>query len=504
MIPPSLSEQSDRDQSQAIIISGKPISIDDVVAVADGRSIRIDPECASHIEATHVAMLHAAESGAAIYGLTTGVGALKGVIVGRAEARNFNRRLILSHRVSHGNPVPRRVVRATMFCHAQGLAMGRSGIRLAVIHALIDALNVNDIPAVRMLGSVGQGDLAPLADIAEALIKRGLVLAEREALALVGANSFALGWASLALNRMRYAIYALETATALTMEGFLFNPGAIDTAVFIDHPGSDLEQSVQRLRYLLTGSALLEGREAPRLLQDPLSLRVAPQTHATARRAFRHVVDVVERELAAAADNPLLTPDGRLLSVGNFDASGLAAALDYARIGLAHALTLSCERVQKLLSGWHTGLLTGLREREDIAEDALAIFGHGAAALAAEARLLAQPVSFELPTSSVAESVEDRVTMAPLGARRLDEQAELALRLAAVELVCAAQAIDLRQRLAALGPITQAIHSFVRSHIPFVRAGETPVTDLDNLVMSLAADLDRTLHPFHIRNEDTI
>jgi len=498
MTIPPLSEQINKDQSPAIIISGKPISIDDVVAVAAGQPIRIDPSCTDHIEAMHKAMMHASASGTAIYGVSTGVGALKGVIVGRAEARNFNRRLILSHRVSHGNPVPRRVVRATMFCHAQGLTMGRSGVRPAVIHAIIDALNTDDIPLVRMLGSVGQGDLAPLADIAEALIKRGLELEEREALALVGANSFALGWSSLALNRMRYAIYALETATALTMEGFLFNPGAIDPAVFIDHPSSELEQSVQRLRHLLAGGAILEGRETPRLLQDPLSLRVAPQTHATARRAFKHVVAVVEQELAAAADNPLLTPDGRMLSVGNFDTSGLATALDYARIGLAHALTLSCERTQKLLSGWHTGLLTGLREREDVAEDALAIFGHGAAALAAEARLLAQPVSFELPTSSVAESVEDRITMAPLAARRLDEQADLALRLAAVELVCAAQAIDLRQRLSSVGPTMRAIHAFVRSHIPFVRAGETPVTELDNLVTALAANLDQTLQPFYV------
>ncbi len=462
MIPPILSEQHDKDEAHAITLSGsgKKISIDDVVAVANGQLVRIDPDCAVRLEHAHLAMLHAAESGAAIYGLSTGVGALKGVIVKQAQARSFNRHLILSHRVSHGKPVPRRIVRATMFCHAQGLTLGRSGVRPAVVTALIEALNADDIPHVRMLGSVGQGDLAQLADIAEALIKRGLILEERD------------------------------------------NPGAVDPEVYMAHPSSELEQSVKRLRHLLAGSALLEGREAPRLLQDPLSLRVAPQTHATARRTLRHAREVVEGELTAAADNPLVTADGRVISVGNFDASGLAAALDYARIGLAHVLTLSCERTQKLLSGWHTGLPTGLREREDVAEDALALFGHGAAALAAEARLLAHPVSFELPTSSVAESVEDRVTMAPLGARRLDEQAELALRLATIELVCAAQAIDLRQRLASLGPLTRTIHAFVRSYIPFVRASETPVTDLDNLVTALASDLGQTLQPFYIIDEE--
>lgn len=477
------------DRSLHFVLTGRPITLDNVVAVAFGQPTRLDPDCAHRLDSARGAVLQAARSGVAVYGLTTGVGALKGVPVDPDEVHTFNRRLILSHRVSHGEPVPRSVVRATMICRAQGLAVGGAGVRSAVVQALIDALNEDDIPMVRTLGSIGQGDLAPLAEIAEDLIRRGLVLEEGEALALLSANSFALGWAALALSRSRRAIHALEMATALTMEGFLFNPSSIDPAVFLACPSPELERSVLRLRELLAGGALLEGREPPRLLQDPLSLRVAPQTHATAREARRHAVRVVERELAAASTNPLLTPEGRLLSVGNFDTSGLAAVLDYARIGLAHALTLSCERIQKLLSGWHTGLPIGLREHENRAEDTLAIFGHGAAALAAEARLLAHPVSFELPTSSLAESIEDRVTMAPLGARRLDEQAGLALRLAAIELICAAQAVDLRKRVPALGERMQAIHAFVRSSIPFVRSGETPITDLEHFVTLLERDL---------------
>ena len=481
----SFSPASNRKQSPHFRLTGEPITIDDVVAVASGQQTQLDPDCAHRLNAARNVVLRAAGEGVAVYGLNTGVGALKGVPVKQDEVRTFNRRLILSHRVSHGTPVSRSVVRAAMICRAQGLAVGGSGVRSAVIQALVDALNEDDIPMVRMIGSVGQGDLAPLAEVAETLIRRGLVLEEGEALALLSANSFALGWAALALNRARRAIHALEMATALSMEGFLFNPSSIDPAVFVAHPSPELERSILRLRELLAGGALLEGRESPRLLQDPLSLRVAPQTHATAREARRHAVKVVERELASASTNPLLTLDGRLLSVGNFDTSGLASALDYARIGLGHALTLSCERIQKLLSGWHSGMPTGLREREDLAEDALAMFGHGAAALAAEARLLAHPVSLELPTSSLAESVEDRVTLAPLGARRLDEQAGLALRIATIELICAAQAVDLRKRVPLLGERMRAMYAFVRSAIPFVRSGETPVTDLEDFVAAL-------------------
>src|SRR6266700_1486033 len=482
-------------KDQPLRLAGQPISLDDVVAVAAGRRVLLDADCAQRLEAAHQVVLRASEMGVSVYGLTTGVGALKGVGVKRDEVHSFNRRLILSHRVSSGDPIPSAVVRATICCRAQGLALGGAGVRPAVIEALLDVLNANDIPVVHTYGSVGQADLAPLAEIAEVVIQRGLILEEREALALIGANSLAIGWGVLALDRTRHTIRALEMATALSMEAFIFNPGSLDPAVFKAYPSPTLEQSILHLRSMLEGGDILEQREAPRLFQDPLSIRVAPQTHATTREAYRQAVKVVESELASASDNPLLTEDGRFLSVGNFDSSGLATVFDYARLGLAQALTLSCERVQKLLSPQHTGLSIGLREREDLPEDGLAILGHAAAALAAEARLLAAPVSLELPTSSIAGSIEDRVTMAPLGARRLHVQAELALQLAVIELVCAAQAIDLRQRRSALGVGTRAIHTFVRKYIPFLRAGETLTPDFSDLYTALEAHLRHDL--FH-------
>ena len=469
-----------------LYLAGQALAFDDVVSVALGsRAVMLDQDCARQLLQARVAVMEASKAGEKVYGLTTGVGALKGISVKSDNVRNFNRQLILSHRVSSGAPIATEVVRATILCRAQGLVMGGAGVRPIVIEALLDLLNTHEIPIVYATGSVGQADLAPLAEIAEFLIQRGLILEEREALALIGANSLAIGWAVLALDQMRHALQALEASTALSMEAFLFNPSSIDPAVYKAHPSSSLEQSVLHLRSLLRGGAILEQQEKPRLLQDPLSIRVAPQTHATAWEAYGQAVKIVNAELASASDNPLLTTDNRFLSVGNFDASNLATVLDYARLGLAQALTLSCERIQKLLAAQHSGLPTGLRERADLPEDGLALFGHGAAALAAEARLLAMPVSLELPTSSIAEFIEDRVVMAPLGARRLDEQAGLALRLAAIELVCAAQAIDLRQSQKKLGVGTHMIYSLIRMHILFLKAGESPQTDLRALCTAL-------------------
>jgi histidine ammonia-lyase len=240
------------------------------------------------------------------------------------------------------------------------------------------------------------------------------------------------------------------------------------------------------LRRLLQGGALLEGREPPAALQDPLSLRVVPQVHAVAATALDAATAVLEAELAAGSDNPLLTEDDRLLTNGNFDGTAVAVALDHLRLTLAHVGTLATERTQKLLTPSHSGLAANLRERDDRVEDGLGMYGHGAAALAAEIRLLASPVSLELPTSSLAEGIEDRVVPAPLAARRLDEQAGLLARLAAVELTCAAQAVELRGRAGALGEGTSALVRVVREHAPFTAAGTAPPVDLEPLVAALA------------------
>ena len=154
---------------EALVLNGEPIAISAVVAVVQGRKVRIDPTCLERLQQARAAMLLTLENGKPVYGITTGVGALRGVKVDAAQAADFNRLLIQSHRVSHGDAVPRSVVRAAMLCRAQGLSMGGAGVRPAVIEALIDALNADEIPTVHGIGSVGQADLVPLAEVAEAL-----------------------------------------------------------------------------------------------------------------------------------------------------------------------------------------------------------------------------------------------------------------------------------------------------------------------------------------------
>jgi histidine ammonia-lyase len=350
-------------------------------------------------------------------------------------------------------------------------------------------------PTVHLIGSIGQSDLSPMAEIARCLIGQGpdaslmteaglrpVDLGPREALALISSNAFSVGIGALALARSRSALRALELSAALAYEGFVANVSAVDPAVARLRPHEGIAATIEHLRELLAGGALLLGTRAPRNLQDPLCFRNLPQSHAAARHAVEHAVALLETELASAADNPaVLADEDRVISNGNHDIAPIAAGLDYARLGLGQAITVANERVQKLLDPRFSGLPSGLRARAELAEDGLAVIGHGSTALAAESRLLAAPVSLEQTTSSVAEGIEDRVTLAPVAARRVYEMAGQAIRLAAVELVCAAQAVDLRGRRDELGRGTAETYDAVRRHVPFVGAGQAPVASLDPL-----------------------
>jgi histidine ammonia-lyase len=473
-----------------IVLDGRPIGPAEVAAVAAGAAVALDPARVAWLGERHAIIERAAAAGARVYGLTTGVGPMRDVAVAPDAQYAFNDLLVRAHAVGHGPPLPRTVVRAAMCARVQCLLQGGAGVAPAVVEALVAALDDDDVPAVPAHGSLGQSDLAPLAAIGVHLVRRGLVLGPRDALALVNANGLSVGWACLAYEQARVLADALDASGALALEALVYNRNEVDPAVAEARALPQLAETIARLRDLLAGGALLEGREPPRLFQDALAARTLPQTHAALRGALAGLCEILAAELAAAPDNPLLTPDGRLLSsVGNHDPCALAAALDHVRILVGHAATIASERVQKLLWSEHSGLPTALRADASRPDDALAIYSQVTAALAAEARLLGQPVSLELPTSSVAAGIEDRVTMAPLAARRLAEQAELGLRIVANELTCAAQAIDLRSRVGALGTGTKAAYALLRRHVAFVGPGEAPPADLDALVADVAAGL---------------
>jgi histidine ammonia-lyase len=466
-----------------LVLGDRALEPADVVAVARGRPVALGPAARARMEAAHALMLRLLTAGETVYGLTTGVGALKTVPVDGAEQAEFQRLLLRSHLMGHGGEVaPDEFVRAAMVVRAAGLAQGVSGVRPEIADAFCRALDAGLTPRVHLLGSVGQADLSQMAQIGLALVQEGLVLGPREAHAIVNSNAFSVGASCLSLALATRALHAFDLAAALSLEALVGNVDAIHPAVAAVRPHPGAVETIARLRALLEGGALLNVERKPRFLQDPLAFKTIPQAHGAARQALAHCHDALQTELASSGDSPImLLEEDRAISTGNHDIAPLAIALDYARLGLGQAVTISGERVQKLLTTGFSGLPTGLRADPSAPAEGLAESGNAAASLAGEARLLAQPVSLELPTSAIAEGVEGRITMAPTAARRLHEMAGLALRLAALELEIAAQAIDLRGTAAELGAGTRRAYDEVRRTVQFVGPGQAGGPDLDQL-----------------------
>lgn len=442
-----------------------------MLAVArSGARVELDPAALERMRAARAVVDGSLGRGETVYGLSTGVGVRKRAGVGLDEQAAFNTRLIQNHLVGQGDNAPEDAVRATLLVLANGFARGAGLASPALAERVVAALNERRHPDVRMLGSLGQADLAPMADVAHGLLGpdgrlEPSQLEPGEGLALLNNNAFASGMAALAVADLERLLHASLVAGALDLEAFAANLTVLDPAGARERPYEGLAAAATALRALLEGSALFEPGVS-RNLQDPLTFRCLPQVHGAALDALGFGRAQLETELNAAQGNPLVdVAGGRIISVGNFDALPLAAALDFLRIALAPVLTSANERLVKLLQAPLSGLPEGLSPRPGIAEDSLSEYGPAGQALTAEARLLAQPVSFELASSAHAEGIEDRATMAPLAARRLAEMVSLGERIVAVELLVACQAIDLRGNR--LGAGTQRAYDLVRERLPF-------------------------------------
>jgi histidine ammonia-lyase len=469
-----------------VVLDGASLTVDSVAAVAEGRDeVALHPAARDRMAVAREIVDEALRSGTAVYGLTTAVAERKSVALDAAARRGFSRFLTRGHLIAQGPPAPPAVVRAAMLCLVNGFAKGAAGVRPELAEMMIHALNHDLVPAVRSLGSVGQADLGPMADLAEGLLREtGFVLGDNEGLALINNNAFATGWSALAESAAERLLAEADVAAALDLEAFAANPSPLHPVVAEIRPHPGVAATIRRLRALLAGSSLFEPGNA-RNLQDPLTFRSIPQILGAARDALAYARGTIETELNSVQGNPaVIIAERRIVSVGNLDVVSVAAALDLARIALAPVVTSAAERAVKLLQSPLSGLPAGLAAEPDTGEDALAEFAVAAQAIAAEARTLAHPVSFELVSSSKADGIEDRMTMAPLSARRLAEMTDLAARVVAVELLVAAQAVELRQP-ARLGEGTGRAFRLVREFASFTGLGEHLPAELEPLVTAV-------------------
>ena len=344
-----------------ITLNGSDLTVTQVVAAArHGEAVTLAPEAVAAMRQSRAVVTDVLAGGEPVYGLTTGVGERKSYLLDPAERQRFNHRLVLNHRIAQGDAAPANVVRGAMLCLANSYAKGVTGVRPELAEMIITLLNEGFAPPVRRLGSIGQGDLGPMADLAHGLITRsGFEVAENEGLALVSSNAFTTAWACLAIADAEALLAVFDVAGALDLEAFGANLACLHPVIEQTRPFPGLAVTLHQLRLLLAGSYLWHPGAA-RFLQDPLTFRCIPHIHGAARDALDYAQNILHLELNSSQSNPVVVVPagnerGRIVSVGNFDTGPLAAALDFLRIALAPVVTSANERAVKLLQAPYSG-----------------------------------------------------------------------------------------------------------------------------------------------------
>ncbi len=464
-----------------VTLNGSGLTPQSVAAIARGRTpVQIDPAARERIQAAADLVARAAHAGTPVYGLTTGLGARVLQRVDGDDAAAFSLQTVRGRAMAVGEPLPAEVVRAAMAVRCNGLCAAGSGAGVAIADGLAALLNAGVHPIVPGSGSVGAADLCLLAHVgltligegeaelggarmpsADALARAGLhpvTLGPKDGLAICSSSAVSSGAAALALVEADACLAAAQVAAALSMEGFRANLSPLDPRIVAARPAPGQAWAAAALRALLRGGSLTEPGAARRL-QDPLSLRCVSQIHGSLRAALDLLAGAVAPELGGAADNPVvLLDDEEILSTGNFHVPALALALDAAAIGLAQVAAAIAERQARLKTERLSGLPPGLTSH-GATRSGLAPLGKTAQALMIEIRQRSAP--FAVHSLVGADGVEDDSTGATQAAMRVRDQLERLWRLVAIELVVAAQAVDLAAP-ARLGAGTGAAHAFIR------------------------------------------
>ena len=516
-----------------ITIDGRTLTLEQVEAVARDRvAVRLSDEAVARVEASRALLEGLIEGDAPVYGVNTGFGRLADVRIPRDEQRALQRNLVRSHAAGVGAPLPAGEVRAIMLLRANTLVRGQSGCRLVVVERLLDLLNRGVHPIVPETGSVGaSGDLVPLAHVAlgltgegrvevegrergaaESLAEAGvapLALGEKEALALLNGTQATTGIGVLAQRRFRRALDTADVAGAMSLEGLRGTPDAFRPEIHAARPHPGQVESARRLWELLDGSEIRESHRTddPRV-QDPYSLRCMPQVHGAAREACAYAHRILTTEVNSTTDNPLVLPvqageesapagvrvadrgpdaggrkttpppQAEVLSGGNFHAQVVAQCLDLVAIAAADLASISERRIDRMLNPDLSGLPAFLTPKPGT-RSGLMVAQVTAADALSEMRVLAHPASADsVPTCA---SQEDHVSMGMAAARKVRRAIELLETVLAVELLCAAQAVEFHRPLRAGAGVERALET-VRAHVPRLDRDRVLSGDIASLV----------------------
>jgi len=479
----------------------KNVSISNLYGDLDRRISQLKKEKKALIDSRKV-VDNALNDGNAYYGINTGFGALAGKRVNDSDLKQLQRNLILSHSVGVGNLVPKEISRLMLQLKIHALAIGYSGISEETFDRLMLFVENDWIPAIPEKGSVGaSGDLAPLAHMSLPLLGLGefwnkdgtgtlpvdevlkknslepIDLQPKDGLSLINGTQLMSGYGAFILEKSLHLLKMADLIAAMSLEALQGSIKPFDERIHNIRPHQGQKHVAENIRNLLFKSEILESHRHCGKVQDPYCLRCVPQVHGASRDAINHAVSVVETEINSVTDNPLVFPDGDIISGGNFHGQPLALVLDFAKIALAEIASISERRTYLLLEG-HDGLPKLLMQETGI-NSGFMIPQYTSAALVSENKVLCHPSSVDSIPTSLGQ--EDHVSMGSISALHLLKVYENVEQVLGIELFTAAQALDFRKPLRP-GKGVELAHQVIRDSIPHATEDQYFKDDIRNAV----------------------
>jgi len=497
-----------------VCINGETLTIEDIVKVARGNAKVVIPEkVKKQVKKSREALEKLLKENQTIYGVNTGFGALSNITILPDEIEQLQSNLIRSHSTSVGKPLSTEIVRALMLLRANTLAKGYSGIRLETLETLVEMLNEGVHPIIPAKGSVGaSGDLSPLSHMILVLIGEGkaeyqgkvmtgkqamekarikpIRLESKEGVALNNGTQLMTAIAALTVHDAEKLVKTAEVATALTLEALIGVSDAFNEKIQKVRPHNGQAVTAKNIREIIAGSQLIQtGKEAMTKIHrphDPYSLRCTPQVLGAARDAIAYAKRVVEVEINSATDNPLVfLEEGIFLSGGNFHGQPVSLAMDLLGIALTIIGNISERRVARLLDEkLNNGLPAFLipPEAKTGLNSGLMTVQYTAAALTSENKVLAHPACVDsIPTSA---NFEDFVSMGVTAAQKAMQILENTEYIIAIELLCAAQAIEFRGP-EKLGKGTRIAYKNIRKIVPKLKEDRVLSDDIEKIRLEI-------------------
>ncbi|WP_091606387.1 histidine ammonia-lyase [Arthrobacter koreensis] len=525
------SQESAPGTVRTVNVGTGPLEPGEILAVARGGArVALTAESLAGMRSSSSVIESLAADSKPHYGVSTGFGALATKQIPPSQRTVLQRSLVRSHAASSGQEVDREVIRALMLNRLSTLATGRTGVRPEVASAYADLLNAGITPVIGEYGSLGcSGDLAPLSHCALALMGEGRVrdadgkeleasaalaaaglepleLQEKEGLALINGTDGMLGMLTLAIADLHRLLTVADIAAAMSVEGLLGTDAvfAADLQALRPQPGQ--AESAENIRTVLRGSVLVEEQKTGEFtrVQDAYSLRCAPQVHGAARSTLAHAEHVAACERASAVDNPVVTPDGRVESNGNFHGAPVGYVLDFLAIAVADLASMSERRTDRFLDRNRSHGLNAFLAHDPGVDSGHMIAQYTQAGIVSELKRLAVPASVDSIPSSAMQ--EDHVSMGWAAGLKLRKALDGLTRVLAVEILTSARALDMRDgglHSSRSAPVSAAVRAAVRSVVdgpgpdrylaPEIEAVYRLVAD-GSLVTAANAALEAPLH----------